>query len=132
MKLLKTLFLLSVLMLTQPSWAQSGIFVEEEDAIRQMMDSRKELNFKKDRAIKAWSIQLLVTRDKYLVMEKKEDFAKNFKEFKIDWSYEQPYYRLNVGAFYTKLEATMVLHKFIENYPDGYVFKNNQAKASDF
>lgn len=110
------------------------ISVTEDKGIRYMLDLRKEMNFKKDRYIKAWSVQVMVSRDKYEVLEKKESFLKDFKEekFKVDWVYEQPNYKLNVGAYYTKLEATIALHKIIEKYPDAYVFKNNQAKASDF
>ncbi len=110
------------------------ISVTEDKGIRYMLDLRKEMNFKKDRYIKAWSVQVMVSRDKYEVLEKKESFLNDFKEekFKVDWTYEQPNYKLNVGAYYTKLEATIALHKIIEKYPDAYVFKNNQAKASDF
>ncbi len=99
-----------------------------------MLDLRKEMNFKKDRYIKAWSVQIMVSRDKYEVLEKKDAFLDDFKKenFKVEWTYEQPNYKLNVGAYYTKLEATITLHKIIEKYPDAYVFKNNQAKASDF
>jgi hypothetical protein len=132
MKRLKIVIIFFLLLFICRLSAQTGIYIIEEDAIRQMMDSRKELNFKKDRNIKAWSIQIMVTRDKYEVVEKKDEFNRSYDEFKVDWSYEQPYYRLNVGAFYTKLEATMVLNKFIEKYPDAYVFKNDQAKPSDF
>jgi hypothetical protein len=106
--------------------------VVEEPLITEMMNTRKELNFRKNRNIKAWSVQLLVTRDKYEVMEKKEEFRLAYPEFKVDWSYEQPNYRLFVGAYFTKLEATMALNKFIEDYPDAYIIKNSQAKASDF
>lgn len=118
--------------LSQLSTAQGNIFIEEDENIRRMLDMRKELNFKKDRFVRAWSIQLLVTRDKFLVNQKKDEFSKQYRDIHLDWEYEQPYYRLNVGAFYTKLEATMALHKFIEKYPDAYVFKNSQAKPSDF
>src|SRR5690606_23012912 len=114
------------------TFAQGNVFVEEDENIRRMQDIRKELNFRKDRYIKAWSIQLLVTRDKFLVNQKKDEFTRQYRDIQIDWEYEQPYYRLNVGAYYTKLEATMALHRFIEKYPDAYVFKNSQAKASDF
>ena len=112
--------------------AQSNINIVEDNGIRLLMDSRKELNFKKERRIKAWSVQLLVTRDKFQVLEALEEVKKEFKDYKSDWTYEQPYYKLNVGAYYTKLEATIVMHKFIKEYPDAYVFKNNQAKASEF
>ena len=112
------------------SYAQ--ITVSEDDGIRQMMDRRKELNFKKGRHIKAWSIQIMVSRDKYEVLEKKEEFEKEFEDFKVEWTYEQPNYKLNVGAYYTKLEATIAMHKLLKDFPDAYVFKNNQAKASEF
>jgi hypothetical protein len=113
-------------------FAQDNIYIEEEDAVRRMMDIRKELNFREDRYVKAWSIQLLVTRDKYLANKSKAEFSKKFRDLKADWQYEQPYYRLNVGAFYTKLEATMALHQLIDEYPDAYIFKNSQAKTTDF
>lgn len=116
----------------QSSMAQGSVFVEEDNDVRRMLDIRKELNFRKDRYVRAWSIQLLVSRDKFLVNQKKDEFSKSYRDIRIDWEYEQPYYRLNVGAFYTKLEATMMLHRFIEKYPDAYVFKNSQAKPSDF
>jgi hypothetical protein len=127
-------YLISVvflLILNSVSFCQN-ILIVEEPLISEMMSTRKDLNFRKNRNIKAWSVQLLVTRDKYEVMEKKEEFKSAYPEFKIDWSYEQPNYRLFVGAYFTKLEATMALHKFIEDYPDAYIIKNSQAKASDF
>ena len=112
--------------------AAAQIVVNEDSGIRSMMDKRKELNFKRDRYIKAWSIQIMVSRDKYEVLKKKEAFEKEYEDFVVEWTYEQPNYKLNVGAYYTKLEATIAMHKLTEDFPDAYVFKNNQAKASEF
>ena len=112
--------------------AAAQIVVNEDSGIRSMMDKRKELNFKRDRYIKAWSIQIMVSRDKYEVLKKKEAFEKEYEDFVVEWTYEQPNYKLNVGAYYTKLEATIAMHKLSEDFPDAYVFKNNQAKASEF
>jgi hypothetical protein len=125
------LTILFITNLVHDSSAQS-IKVSEDVKVRIMLDTRKELNFKKNRFIKAWSIQLLVTRDKYEVVEKQEEAIDKFKDVKIDWSYEQPYYRLESGAYYTKLEASMALQKFREVYPDAYVIKKSNARASDF
>jgi hypothetical protein len=127
----RLVFLFLILMSITDS-AVAQITVTEDSGIRNLMDRRKELNFKKDRYIKAWSIQIMVSRDKYEVLEKKEAFEKEYDDYKVDWTYEQPNYKLNVGAYYTKLEATMAMHKLLEDYPDAYVFKNNQAKPSDF
>jgi len=129
--MLRLVFLFLILMSITDS-AVAQITVTEDAGIRNLMDRRKELNFKKDRYIKAWSIQIMVSRDKYEVLEKKEAFEKEYDDYKVDWTYEQPNYKLNVGAYYTKLEATMAMHKLLEDYPDAYVFKNNQAKPSDF
>jgi hypothetical protein len=112
--------------------AQSNISLTEDSRVKQMLDSRKELNFKKNRLIKAWSIQLFVTRDKYVVIEKQEEIIDKFKDVNIDWSYEQPFYRLESGAYYTKLDATMALEKFKKLYPEAFVIKKSNAKASDF
>ena len=125
------IFVVFILTLNSVSFCQN-ILIVEEPLISEMMSTRKDLNFRKNRNVKAWSVQLLVTRDKYEVMEKKEEFKSAYPEFKVDWYYEQPNYRLFVGAYFTKLEATMALHKFIEDYPDAYIIKNSQAKASDF
>ncbi|MCP4437918.1 MAG: sporulation protein [Aureispira sp.] len=108
------------------------VHISEDAGIRSMLDHRKSLNFQKDRVIKAWSVQILVTRDKYLVNQKKEEVKKSFRGLNIDWSYEEPYYRLNVGAFYTKIEAAGLLYKLLKNYPGAYIFKNNQVKPADF
>jgi hypothetical protein len=59
------------------------ISVTEDKGIRYMLDLRKEMNFKKDRYIKAWSVQVMVSRDKYEVLEKKESFLNDFKEEKF-------------------------------------------------
>jgi hypothetical protein len=126
------IFLLIFYYLSTDCNAQSNISVEEETKVRQMLDARKELNFKKNRLLKAWSIQLFVTRDKYAVIEKQEEVIDKFKDINVDWSYEQPFYRLESGAFYTKLEATMAMMKFKEIYPDAFVIKKSNAKASDF
>jgi hypothetical protein len=126
------LYLLFICSFFYISLAAAQIVVSEDSGIRSMMDKRKELNFKKDRYIKAWSIQIMVSRDKYEVLKKKEAFEKEYEDFVVEWTYEQPNYKLNVGAYYTKLEATIAMHKLSEDFPDAYVFKNNQAKASEF
>ncbi|WBM75950.1 sporulation protein [Saprospira grandis] len=110
---------------------QQAIEKNEEPSIRRLLDLRKELNFEEDREIKAWGIQLMVSRDKYDLLEKQTRFNRK-EEKKANWTYKQPYYRLNWGAYYTKLEAYMQLQKVKEDFPGAFVYKNNQAKASEF
>lgn len=112
--------------------AQTGkVYMNEEGSIRMMLDHRKGLNFEKDRTVKAWSVQVMVTRDKYEVNKRKYEVQRRFNDVKVDWVFEDPYYRLNAGAFYTKLEAAGLLNKLNMTYPDAYIFKNSKVKPGD-
>lgn len=109
------------------------LHVVEEHSIRQLLDHRKSLNFQKDRKLKVWSVQLLLSRDKYLATQQVTEIKKVIQNIttKVDWIYEAPYYRIYAGGFYTKLEAATLLNKLVEFYPDAIVFKNGEAKPTD-
>ena len=96
-----------------------------------MMAHRKTLNFNKNRKIKAWSIQLFTSRDKYNATERYSIIKRELVHLDadIDWYYENPYYRIYIGSFYTKLEAASLLHKVIEFYPNAYIFKNAESTS---
>lgn len=116
-------------------WSQGSavLHVVEEHSIRQLLDHKKSLNFQKDRKIKVWSVQLLLSRDKYLATQQVTEIRKVIQHTtnKVDWTYEAPYYRIYAGGFYTKLEAATLLNRLLESYPDAIVFKNSAAKPSD-
>lgn len=129
-----SLSLLAYFLPVQALKAQT-INLEEDPAIRRLLDVKKANNTSKDKVVRAWSVQILTSRDKYEVLQKMQEarsYFKNESNVKIDWTYEQPYYRLNAGAFYTKLEAAGLLYKIAKYYPNAYLFKNMQVKPSDF
>lgn len=133
MKLLITI--LTVIVWNNFSFAQEeGIVrVVEENSIRQILDHRKSLNFTKDRTVKVWSVQLYLSRDKYLTTQEVSNARRKTRNVtsKVDWFYEAPYYRIYAGGFYTKLEAVTLLNELVELYPDAIVFKNTEAKPAD-
>ncbi len=113
---------------------EEGILhITEETSIRQLLDHRKALNFQKERKLTVWSVQLFLSRDKYLATQKVSEVKKRTQNLtsKIDWFYEAPYYRIYAGGFYTKLEAVSLLSQLVEMFPDAIVFKNTEAKPSD-
>lgn len=128
-----TLFLLSTIASLQAQLSEGIVRVTEESSIRQILDHRKALNFQKERHIKVWSVQLFLTRDKYLATKKVSEIKQRTKYLssEIDWFYEAPYYRIYAGGFYTKLEASSLLNKVVDLYPDAILFKNTEAKPSD-
>jgi hypothetical protein len=113
---------------------EEGILhVTEEYSIRQLLDHRKALNFQKDRKLKVWSVQLFLSRDKYLATKKVTEAKNRTKNLtsKVDWFYEAPYYRIYAGGFYTKMEAVSLLNDLVDIFPEAIVFKNTEAKPSD-
>jgi hypothetical protein len=118
--------------LTAQSQINGNVAITEEPSIRQIMDHRKSLNFDNKRKIKAWSVQISLTRDKYQATKKVSEVKNQYKhlDHEIDWFYENPYYRLYTGAFYTKIEAASLLHQLVEDYPSAIIFKNNQVKPN--
>lgn len=107
--------------------AQS-LSIFEEPGISRLLEQRRKLNFDPDRYIKVWSVQIMISRDKLRVMERKREVKRRFShDISVEWSYEQPYYKLNAGAFFTKLEAAGLLRQLIDIYPEAYIFKNGQA-----
>lgn len=128
-----TLLLLLIVVNLQAQPSEGIVRVTEESSIRQILDHRKALNFQRDRHIKVWSVQLFLTRDKYLATQKVNEIKQRTKYLssEIDWFYEAPYYRVYAGGFYTKLEASSLLSKVVDLYPDAILFKNTEAKPSD-
>lgn len=131
--LVTTLILLYTISNMQAQPSEGIVHVTEESSIRQILDHRKSLNFQRDRHIKVWSVQLFLTRDKYLATQKVSEIKRRTKYLRseIDWFYEAPYYRIYAGGFYTKLEAASLLSKVADTYPDAILFKNTEAKPSD-
>ena len=128
-----TLLLLLIVVNLQAQPSEGIVRVTEESSIRQILDHRKALNFQRDRHIKVWSVQLFLTRDKYLATQKVNEIKQRttYLSSEIDWFYEAPYYRVYAGGFYTKLEASSLLSKVVDLYPDAILFKNTEAKPSD-
>ena len=130
-------FLLALCLVALAVWpanVAAQFSVQEDSGVRRLLDQRKGTNFKDDRTLRAWSVQIMISRDKYEVLQKMQEVRSLFRDdlVKIDWTYEQPYYRLNAGAFYTKMECAALLYRVMQRYPDAYIFKNNKVKPEDF
>lgn len=52
------------------------------------------------------------------------EFIENYPEISAYISFKEPYYRVRVGDFRTKLEALGFLHRIIGKYPNAWVIKS--------
>lgn len=112
--------------------AQGLITLNEEPAVRELQDRRKAVQFDKKRRLTAWSVQVLVTRERHIADQKKAEINRRYSDLHADWEYDYPYYRVNMGAYFTKLDAEGLLYKLKRHYPQAYIIKNKNIKPADF
>ena len=77
------------------------IFVEQNKGV-------KEIN--------AWRVQVLATTDRRQMEEAKRQFERLFPDMQAEWSHEQPYYKIKVGAYLKRREAMSVCQEVKKNF----------------
>jgi len=124
----KLLIGLGLLLYCQLSMAQVSVY--EDDLISLMIERHKQEN-RSVGNITGWRLQLTASTDRLKVLEMKEEFLSRFPDLSAEWIYKAPFYKLNVGAFRTKLEATALKHKLRHDFPDAYVTRDTNIRLSE-
>lgn len=99
------------------STAQS---LTEEPAITQMRESFIDFN-KRHQKVKGWRVQILVTTDRRQMENTQRDFKRNFPDYELRFSHENPFYHLKTGAFRTQDAARPFLKQMQEQYPNAFL-----------
>lgn len=128
MSRLFVLFLLSCL-LSVPAMAQK-IEIKEQPLIAQMMDQFIESN-KARNTVDGWRIEILATTSRQQMENVMQSFQYRYPNLPIDWVHNNPYFKLRVGAFATKLEATHMLHVLKKDYPGAYRVMDNKMRPEE-
>ena len=74
--------------------------------------------------IEGWRIEIFFEAGNYSkkqAMEAKADFVKKYTEVPSYLIFQQPYYKVRVGDFRTKMEAERFLHQIEFEYPQAFV-----------
>lgn len=66
--------------------------------------------------INAWRVQVLATTDRRQMEEAKRQFERLFPDMQAEWSHEQPYYKIKVGAYLKRREAMSVCQEVKKNF----------------
>lgn len=112
------------------NYAQAQVTIVQSDDIQRLLDKEKQVN-KSIRTIKGWSVQILSSDNRAKITELKGVFLNTYPTTAVDWNYEAPYYKLRAGAYRTKSEATGLLYKIREQFPDAYIVRNNNISPID-
>ena len=112
------------------NYTQAQVTIIQSDDIKQLLDKEKQVN-KSTSTIKGLSIQILSSDDRSKITELKGVFLNTYPNTPVDWDYEAPYYKLRAGAYRSKTEATRLLYKVREQFPDAYIVRNNKISPID-
>lgn len=75
-------------------------------------------------SIEGWRIEIFFEAGNYskkLAMEAKSKFVEQYPEVPSYLIFQQPYYKVRVGDYRTKMEAEKFLHKIEFDYPQAFV-----------
>lgn len=93
------------------------VIITEDPAISAMMENY--INWNKERDyVQGWRIQVINTDDRRLMESTLASFKAKFPEIGyVSWEQVSPYYKVKVGAYYSKIKAQAVLARVREFFP---------------
>lgn len=80
---------------------KAQVQIQEEESIKRFMQDYQRVNDENPKQ-KAWKIQIIATNDRRKMEAAISKFERNFPDHDTNWSHENPYYKVKVGAFETK------------------------------
>jgi SPOR domain len=100
-----------------------GITVNEEPTITRMMDIYANGNKARtaEQTIEGFRIQLAATTDRRKVDQMQGAFTARYPGVYSGWSQVAPYYRVRIGGFTSRNDATKFLTNIKKDYPDAYI-----------
>lgn len=118
--------LLSVVCYSQDSTTISinkKFSVKQEANIAGLLYQYKDYNRKREFA-EGFRIQIMYTDVRDEVYKSKGAMYKEFPDLSSYVEYEQPYYKLRVGDFKSRLEATYYLQQVVTLYPGAFIVRD--------
>lgn len=74
--------------------------------------------------IPGFRIQVASSNSRFAIDEERELAKKELKRFKIHVIYDQPYYKLRLGDYKTRLEAMKYLQEILDVFSSAYIVKD--------
>lgn len=108
---------------TTAVFAARNYTIKQDDGIASLLYKYKEYNHKREFA-DGYRIQIMYTDVRDEVYKSKATLYKEFSDLTSYVEYEQPYYKLRVGDFKTRLDATYYLQQIITLYPGALIVRD--------
>ncbi|MBL7775245.1 MAG: SPOR domain-containing protein [Saprospiraceae bacterium] len=124
-------FLVGILLVLSVSIRAQNILVQADPEIEQLMQVWINQN-RSQAVIDGWRLQLMSSTDRVQVESGRNQFLQLFPGVPAEWVHEKPYYKLRVGAFYTREEALAFLVQLKGYYSGAYPTRDPGIHPRDF
>ena len=105
------------------------IQVKMDPILQDMVNQYTEQN-KAENLVSGWRVQILATTDRQRLESVQQSFRYHYPNVPVDWEHDRPYYKLQAGAFLTKLEALRLKYILSREYEGLYLVRDdNIAKG---
>ncbi len=98
---------------------KSNIAVSKDGRIDNLLET-----YKSSFTIQGYRIQIYSDNKKQPARDEKAKFLSLFSNVKAHEIYQQPYFKIRVGDFRTKLEAYKFQREIYENFPNSFIVKD--------
>lgn len=110
--------------------AQGNIQVTT-DAVLEEMIEQYTLNNKAKGTVPGWRVQVLATTDRQRLESVQQSFQYHYPNVPVDWEHSRPYYKLQAGAFRTKLDALRLKFILGREYDGLYLVRDDNINKGE-
>jgi hypothetical protein len=96
------------------------VTIKQSPKIMGLLEAAAKINSYVDAEV-GYRIQINSNKNKALIFKEKTALYKQYDDLDIYVVYEQPYYKLRVGDYKTRLEATAALMRIVEDFQYAFI-----------
>lgn len=119
------MFISIMLLALSPIICVGQINVNVDPQIDRLSEQYRSLNSESE-FFEGFRVQIISSDDRRKVDNTKYSFGREYPQYKLISRFSNPYYKLQIGAFATKLEAERIRHIIRDDYPRAYVIKDKE------
>ena len=116
---MKILVLAGLLLMLLPATVKAQSLTEEP-AISKMRQAYVDYNLR-NQEVRGWRVQVLVTTDRRQMEQVQRDFKRQYPDYELHFSHENPFYHLKTGAFINQQSARPFLSEMQKKFPDAFL-----------
>jgi len=127
----KLFFLLAFFTLNTSAFCQTwdtvsrgSINVYQQSMITPLLSNYRVYN-ELNRAVQGYRVQIIASTVRKTVLDSKGIFSDQYPDIKTYILYQQPYFKLRVGDFETRIEAIQFLNKINDVFPSAFIVQDD-------